>query len=78
MKKILLIAAVALCAMGCCKKAKCHEGKCCEKAANLGLGTSKFIYNELKLDKQDRTVTMQQLPIDDKAFSPMHNWKDNQ
>ena len=33
MKKILLIAAVALCAMGCCKKAKCHEGKCCEKAA---------------------------------------------
>mgnify|MGYP003477295371 FL=1 len=49
-----------------------------EQAANLGLGTSKFIYNELKLDKQDRTVTMQQLPIDDKAFSPMHNWKDNQ
>ena len=33
MKKILLIAAVALCAMGCCKKAKCHEGKCCDKPA---------------------------------------------
>ena len=49
-----------------------------EQAANLGLGTSKFIYNELKLDKQDRTVTMQQLPIDDKSFSPMHSWKDKQ
>ena len=42
MKKILLIAAVALCAMGCCKKADkkcCGEGcckdsvECCQKAA---------------------------------------------
>lgn len=33
MKKILLIALVAVCAMGCCKKnAKC-EGKCCKDAA---------------------------------------------
>ena len=32
MKKILLIAAVALCAMGCCKKAdnKCGEKQCCK------------------------------------------------
>lgn len=31
MKKILLIAAVALCAMGCCKKANCQQDKCCDK-----------------------------------------------
>ncbi len=53
-------------------------GESIEQAANLGLGTSKFIYNELKLDKNDRTVTMQQMPIDDKSFSPIHNWKDKQ
>lgn len=34
MKKVLLIAAVALCAMGCCKKAdKACEGNCCAKEA---------------------------------------------
>lgn len=33
MKKILFIALVAVCAMGCCKKnAKC-ESKCCKEAA---------------------------------------------
>lgn len=32
MKKVLLIALVAVCAMGCCKKsAKCEEGKCCKE-----------------------------------------------
>ena len=55
-----------------------YYGESVEQAANLGLGTSKFIYNELKLDKQDRTVTMLQLPIDDKSLSPMHSWKDKQ
>ena len=33
MKKILLIAAVAVMAMGCCKKATCQQDKCCEKPA---------------------------------------------
>ena len=34
MKKVLLIAAVALCAMGCCKKAdKACEGNCCAEEA---------------------------------------------
>ena len=34
MKKILLIAAVALCSMGCCKKAaKCQETPCCDQPA---------------------------------------------
>jgi hypothetical protein len=31
MKKILLIAAVAVMAMGCCKKATCQQDKCCDK-----------------------------------------------
>lgn len=31
MKKILLIAAVAICAMGCCKKSAKCEGKCCKE-----------------------------------------------
>lgn len=32
MKKVLLIALVAVCAMGCCKKsAKCEEGQCCKE-----------------------------------------------
>ena len=37
MKKVLFIAAVALCAMGCCKKAdnKCCEQKC-EEATEVG------------------------------------------
>lgn len=33
MKKILLIAAVAVMAMGCCKKATCQQDKCCDKPA---------------------------------------------
>lgn len=31
MKKILLIAAIAVAAMGCCKKANCQQDKCCDK-----------------------------------------------
>ncbi len=35
MKKLMLVAAIAICAMGCCKKAdgKCckEEGKCCQQ-----------------------------------------------
>ncbi len=30
MKKVLLIALVAVCAMGCCKKSAKCEGQCCE------------------------------------------------
>ena len=30
MKKVLLIALVAVCAMGCCKKNAKAEGQCCE------------------------------------------------
>ena len=35
MKKVLLIAAVALCAMSCCNNKKCSqgEGTCCDSAA---------------------------------------------
>ena len=33
MKKILLIAAIAVAAMGCCKKATCQQDKCCDKPA---------------------------------------------
>ena len=35
MKKVLLIAAVALCAMSCCNNEKCSqgEGTCCDSAA---------------------------------------------
>ena len=35
MKKVLLIAAVALCAMSCCNNKKCckGEGTCCDSAA---------------------------------------------
>ena len=31
MKKILLIAAIAVAAMSCCKKANCQQDKCCDK-----------------------------------------------
>ena len=33
MKKILLMAVIAIAAMGCCKKTACNEGKCCGKPA---------------------------------------------
>ncbi|WP_274310339.1 nucleoside deaminase [Solibacillus daqui] len=49
-----------------------------EQAAKVGLSTSKFIYNELKQDKQDRSMMIKQLPIDEKSISPMQIWKDNQ
>lgn len=32
MKKVMLIALVAVCAMGCCKKTADNEGKCCDAA----------------------------------------------
>lgn len=36
MKKVLLIAAVALCAMGCCKKAeKCENEGCCQEQTEV-------------------------------------------
>lgn len=31
MKKVLLIALVAVCAMGCCKKSAKCEGQCCKE-----------------------------------------------
>lgn len=31
MKKVLLIALVAVCAMGCCKKSAKGEGQCCKE-----------------------------------------------
>ena len=46
MKKVLLIALVAVCAMGCCKKApkqccgQCEEGKCEEAACAVADSTS--------------------------------------
>lgn len=49
-----------------------------EQAAAAGLGTSKFIYNELKLDKSDRAASMQQLPIEEGVASPMQRWKNYQ
>jgi len=34
MKKVLFVAAIALCAMGCCKKCdKSCQGQCCQEAA---------------------------------------------
>ncbi|MCH7322561.1 nucleoside deaminase [Solibacillus sp. MA9] len=49
-----------------------------EQAAKVGLSKSKFIYNELKQDKHDRSMMIKQLPIEEKSISPMQIWKDNQ
>ncbi len=52
MKKVLLIAVVALCAMGCCKKAEnkaCCEGEqkaCCEQKAECCADSAAVVAEE--------------------------------
>ncbi|ATP40463.1 tRNA-specific adenosine deaminase [Solibacillus sp. R5-41] len=46
-----------------------------KQAAKVGLDKSKFIYNELKKDRAERTVSMQQIPLESEQQSPMKVWE---
>ncbi|MEG0472146.1 MAG: nucleoside deaminase [Solibacillus sp.] len=51
-----------------------YYGESVEQAAKVGLDKSKFIYNELKNDRAERTVSIQQIPLENEQQSPMKLW----
>jgi len=46
-----------------------------EDAVEAGLGKSKFIYDEFKKPKEERTISMVQMPLE-KGQDPMQLWKE--
>lgn len=46
-----------------------------EEASDVGLEKSKFIYNELKKAKHERTIKIKQIPLQSKQDNPMELWK---
>lgn len=49
-----------------------------EDAAEVGLGKSKAIYNDLQKSKEERTFAMVQMPLVEKQENPMELWKGRQ
>lgn len=47
-----------------------------ENAAEVGLGKSKVIYEELQKAKIERTLSMTQMPLNEGQVSPMKLWKE--
>ncbi|KGR78994.1 nucleoside deaminase [Ureibacillus manganicus] len=47
-----------------------------EEAVEVGLGKSKFIYEEFKRDKADRTVSMKRMPLKEGQVNPMKLWSE--
>lgn len=48
-----------------------------EDAKEAGLGTSKLIYNDLKKPKEERTISMRQMPLNEGQENPMQLWKES-
>lgn len=46
-----------------------------EDAVQVGLEKSTFIYNELKMKREDRTLQMIQMKLDEGQENPMQVWK---
>ncbi|MNZ83836.1 Guanine deaminase [compost metagenome] len=47
-----------------------------EDAAEVGLGKSRFIYEELQKPKAERAITIKQMPLQDEQKSPMRLWQE--
>lgn len=47
-----------------------------EEASEIGLTRSSFIYDELKKDKENRSVKMIRIPLTDNYEDPMKKWND--
>lgn len=45
-----------------------------EDAAAVGLGTSKQIYEDLRLDNRDRLIVKKQMPLKNSQKNPMEEW----
>src|SRR5690625_3032145 len=45
-----------------------------EDAAAVGLGTSKQIYEDLRLDNKDRLIVKKQMPLKNSQKNPMEEW----
>ncbi|MGF7015197.1 nucleoside deaminase [Ornithinibacillus bavariensis] len=49
-----------------------------DDAEAVGLGKSKFIYAELKKDKQEISLDIKQIPLTAEQLNPMELWKDKE
>ncbi|MRG85980.1 nucleoside deaminase [Salinibacillus xinjiangensis] len=47
-----------------------------EDAVDAGLGTSKMIYEDLKVPNRERKLSMKQMPLDEGQEDPVKLWKD--
>lgn len=49
-----------------------------EEAAEYGMGRSVDIYNDFKKEREDRTLKMEHMPLEQGATNPMALWKEQQ